>query len=1120
MSGNYTLGGISPDFANFTEAVDALDSLGVSGPVTINIRNGIYNEQVSIPVINGTSAANRVVFQSETGDSSQVVLTFASTSTTSNYTLLLLGADYFTFKKMTIQATDSIFGRAVFLKNQSEHLILEHNVIRGSANPLNSANTKLIYSTVAGNHGLTLRNNHFSFGASVLFLSAATDSVVIESNFFENQRFEVLNLSYCDGVRIDKNRFASNITWPPYATFTGIWLKWCDGRVLIRKNDIRLPRPIEYGIRLDNCNGTATERLEVSNNFISTGGPNSAVRAINVKSCNYNDFYFNSTNLDYKYGTSRAFFQEGTSGSGNLRLKNNIFQATFLPILIQQPSSISESDHNLYFFRGNYYYIAAWSGNHTTLASLQAATHKDSNSVSFQVFYAAQQDLHVCDSALHHAGTPITHITDDIDGQPRDPFAPDIGADEITFGLSTYIGQDTIICDTITLEAKGQASYFVWSTGDMEPSIRVINSGRYILAASNACGAVYDTINIIGGPELPVNFGADTNICAGYTLVLDPEIPGSHYVWSTGDTVQSIVVDSSGTYSLDISYKNCTGSDTIAVLVVAASTPVISYSGPTSFCLGDSVILGSNYSQGNQWYLDGNPIPGGTGDSLKVDNTGLYSLGNDNNACNTLTNDTLIIVFSLPTAKAGPDQLYCQGDSVLLVASAFAGNPPYNFYWPLVGGNDSATWVSPVGQTQFTVIITDGNGCMDTDTMAVTSLPLPNAVAVGDLMICEGDSGQLFGQAGGVSGPISYLWLPGNLSGQSQIVSPATTTVFQLIATDVNGCKGTAYHTMSVNPKPSMAISPDTAICAGDSALLHSTVFGTGPFTYQWLPLNQSTPSIWASPLVSTVYSLLISGQNGCTNQASISVDVHTLPQVDIGPDQAICPGDSILLIPIISGGSSPYFYDWVPGHLMDSVLLAMPIVSGGISLNVSDAYNCKGEDSISVTIQPSPQAGFTFSSNLLNITFLDQSLGNPVSWFWDFGDGATSTQQNPAHIYGQNGSYQICLSVTNDLGCTSIFCDSLNVNTVGLSGYQPSGGLVVYPNPNQGHFIIELEESSNNLELNIFDLSGKRVYQAAYTGLSGKVREEINLEHVASGLYLLKVNTENGVLMHLIRKE
>jgi len=89
LSGNYTIGGVSPSYSTINAAVNALISNGVNGPVTFNIRTGTYSEQVIIPQINGASQTNNIIFQSEGLDTSLVQWQFNSTSISQNYVCIL-----------------------------------------------------------------------------------------------------------------------------------------------------------------------------------------------------------------------------------------------------------------------------------------------------------------------------------------------------------------------------------------------------------------------------------------------------------------------------------------------------------------------------------------------------------------------------------------------------------------------------------------------------------------------------------------------------------------------------------------------------------------------------------------------------------------------------------------------------------------------------------------------------------------------------------------------------------------------------------------------------------------------------------------------------------------------
>ncbi|MCX6351890.1 MAG: hypothetical protein NTX03_08505, partial [Bacteroidetes bacterium] len=109
LNGTYIIGGSTYDYANFSDAVSALDSFGICGPVIFNIADGTYTEQIEMGVINGTSSINTITFQSASGDSSKVILAYPS-STAKNYVVHLSGASFISFKKITIKSIGTARG--------------------------------------------------------------------------------------------------------------------------------------------------------------------------------------------------------------------------------------------------------------------------------------------------------------------------------------------------------------------------------------------------------------------------------------------------------------------------------------------------------------------------------------------------------------------------------------------------------------------------------------------------------------------------------------------------------------------------------------------------------------------------------------------------------------------------------------------------------------------------------------------------------------------------------------------------------------------------------------------------------------------------------------------------
>ena len=81
LCGVYTLGGLNPDFASFSDLNLALNNAGITCPVTINVRDGVYDDQLLLSSIPGNSFVNTITIQGESGDSSLVRLEHANTAT-------------------------------------------------------------------------------------------------------------------------------------------------------------------------------------------------------------------------------------------------------------------------------------------------------------------------------------------------------------------------------------------------------------------------------------------------------------------------------------------------------------------------------------------------------------------------------------------------------------------------------------------------------------------------------------------------------------------------------------------------------------------------------------------------------------------------------------------------------------------------------------------------------------------------------------------------------------------------------------------------------------------------------------------------------------------------------
>ena len=177
-------------------------------------------------------------------------------------------------------------------------------------------------------------------------------------------------------------------------------------------------------------------------------------------------------------------------------------------------------------------------------------------------------------------------------------------------------------------------------------------------------------------------------------------------------------------------------------------------------------------------------------------------------------------------------------------------------------------------------------------------------------------------------------------------------------------------------------------------------------------------------------------------------------------------------------------------------------------------AYSDCGTDVVCDTIQvcDSLGANFTTSVNGFITNFTDMTAGNPTVWFWDFGDGNTSNQQNPSHTYNNDSTYLVTLVVQNYCGDFSVY--TFNVITVGIDDLNNNSVITVSPNPSSGEFVLNLANyKSDNVSVAVFNQIGKAVYNESLNREQQSSNYTLNLTGKAKGVYFLRVSSDKGIV-------
>ncbi len=438
MSGTYVIDpGGGGDYISFAAAIADLNTLGVNGPVVMEVANGSYFQRVVVSPIAGASATNTITFRGQALDSTLAnVIVSTSTSTTfnPNYAVRINGAQHITFEHLSFRrAGSATYAHVVSIQGPAADITFRRCRFQGVVNPAPApANQNLVHVDDAVlQTGIRFTENRFENGRYSVYWrgSSLADEIRMEGNVLYNSG--ILFNAVDGGVHLIDNLFTSNTVVS--ALFLNNVLSDCDGGFEFRGN--RMYSNASTALLISNCVGTPTNKGLLVNNFMRGTGA-----ACVLQTVQYVDMLHNSC-------SGRVDITGGPGAEVRL-INNSFFSPTFLAIRVQDLTAVSEADYNCYYL-GSGSSFATWNGTHSTIADLNAATGFDANSRNQDPLYVnAVSDLHLqSGSPCAGNGTPLASVTADADGEPRpQPVAtmPDIGADETTEYCFTLNGTYTI----------------------------------------------------------------------------------------------------------------------------------------------------------------------------------------------------------------------------------------------------------------------------------------------------------------------------------------------------------------------------------------------------------------------------------------------------------------------------------------------------------------------------------------------------------------------------------------------------------------------------------------------------------------------------------------------------
>ncbi|MCF8347598.1 MAG: T9SS type A sorting domain-containing protein [Bacteroidales bacterium] len=498
--------------------------------------------------------------------------------------------------------------------------------------------------------------------------------------------------------------------------------------------------------------------------------------------------------------------------------------------------------------------------------------------------------------------------------------------------VTVNIGNDTTLCSgqSLTLNGptppEGETYTYLWSTGENTQSITVMATvdTLFYLDVTNSYNCTSSDTIYIYVADLPVidTITGDTAICPGKTITL--EVQGSgilSYLWSTGDTTQSIQVTPPGSdttywYSVNVwSGFGCMAEDSIQIRVYPMA--IVDFQHDTALvCQGDDVLLSVSASTSISTFTW---IYNGTDSTTTVNELNLvrpsvsdfvYLTGQTNDGC--LATDSIFLnILAVPELTITADTSICSGDSIVLT---IAGGDL--FFWAIAGDTisyESTLKVAPTDTTTYTAGSGFGESLCFADTNVTISI-LPAAatqILFDTAIVCEGTEIVLIGE-----GADTYLWMPSGDTSQQLLMTVRDTTWVFLTGTTDQGCSSTDSLELFTLPTPVVKLSGlFSAYCENDPAV---TLIGQptgGVYTGPGVSDDLFNPKEAGPGVHSVVYAL--TNEFECTGFDTVVTTVYGGNQpIDLGPADTLFPDEQKNL----DAGEGFDSYYWSTGSNLRSI--------------------------------------------------------------------------------------------------------------------------------------------------------------------------------------------------------
>lgn len=600
-------------------------------------------------------------------------------------------------------------------------------------------------------------------------------------------------------------------------------------------------------------------------------------------------------------------------------------------------------------------------------------------------------------------------------------------------GSLTFCNPDSVKLSVIA--GYTEVRWFKLGTPDVlittQDTITIKETGRWYVRVKNAggCTSYSDTLQTTKLDRInpSIQPGPTANICTGDTLTLSVN-PGPFvtHTWTnqsgaTVGTAATYKATAGGTYKVVVvNARGCRDSATVTISEYPKPADVsVTPADTIVLCEGDSRALTATGGAGGTIVWSN----GGVGTTLNVSTAGAYfARAVGPSGCEKVSNRVIVKVNKKPVPKILPllPVSFCEGDSTVLAAVQTPGGPltPYRSYLWMPGGQTTDK-ISATTSGDYTVTVTDTNGCQASATITVTAneKPDPKLVISPDSVICEGDSvtisvNQSFA---------GYRWSTGSTDNRIKVGRSGS---YFVTVSNFGGCEGVSDTVnIRVVPSPIATVSGALSVCTNTPAS-YSVPAGTG-LSYAWklegpsgtITSASNTPSIdvgWGGAGNNRVIVTVTDDATGCKSSDTVNVEVGSVlvPNITYIGSTRLCPGDSIVL----DAGPGYSKYTWAPGGEISRTITVK--TAGTYRVSVENSGGCSGTSNpVDITIGTPPSPSITIEGGKSSLcpgdtVWLDAGAGyREYAWSNGFTNRRIPVWRTDS----------LTVTVTDTSGCTGV---------------------------------------------------------------------------------------------------